>query len=219
MATFRPMTKHAAELLKGPLPVFDKVIDHQAPFDTTQLTTISGGYVPKGRIVSLNSSGKWLLGVGQSNATVSVPWFLMSNSDDPDVITGGGGNPSSDYGAYVPATPSGKINAVCLLDCHVLQTTEFVGGVDYAINTPLSAADPATYSSAADLLASAGKVTKTISAAAVTPYKHTIVGYVLYPYVNGSPDKFTKNAHGQRVLTFVSTFLPKLDTSTTINYN
>lgn len=219
MATFRPMTKHAAELLKGPLPIFDKVIDHQAQFDSTQLSTISGGYVPKGRIVSLDSNGKWLLGVGQTNATLSVPWFLFgSNSDDPDVITGGGGDPSADYGAYVPGTPSGKMNAICLLDCHVIQTTEFVGGVDYAVNTALSAPDPATYSTAADLLNLAGVVAKTISAAAVKPYKHTIIGYVLYKYTSATPDKFTKNAHGKRVLTFVSTFLPAQNVNPALTY-
>ncbi len=218
MATFRPMTLHAAELLKGALPIVGPIIDHQAPINATQNNTITGGYVPKGRIVSLNTSGEWVLGVGATNATLSVPWFLMSNSDDPDVITGGGGNPASDYGAYVPGTPSGKMNAVCLMDVHVLQTTEFVGGVDYPVNTALSA--PLTADgTAADLKNNAGVLTKTISAAAVTPYKHAIVGYVLFKYLNATPDKMTKNAHGRRVLTFVSSFLPKLDTSTTINYN
>lgn len=205
----RQMTDHVLEIIKGALPMLGPCIDFQATFNATQVSTITGGFIPRGRCVSLNSSGEWVLGVGASNAALSVPFFLLSNSDDYDVKNDGG-TLSTDYNAWSPATPTGKGQAVCGLHAGELETTEFNSALNYAINNALTAPLQSS-GTASDLLNTAGVLTN----ASIKPYQNTVVGFVSKTFTAASP---TKNAHGKKVLRFWSWFIPKIDGSG-ITYN
>lgn len=201
---FRTMTSYTAELLKGPLPMLGPVIDLHAPFNGTQLANITGGVIPKGRCVSFNSSRQWRLGVGSTNATAGPGYLLMNNSDDLDVQTGQGGTPATDYGAWVPGTPSGKMQGIALLQGHVIQTGEFDTTRNYAVNNPLNAPLSTNDADGAVLLNTAGVFTND----GIKPYKQAIVGWVTETFTAASP---TLNAHGKKVLTFISDNLPALE--------
>lgn len=205
----RQMTDHILEIIKGPLPMLGPCLDYQAKHNGTELSTITGGVVFAGRCVSLNSSGEWVLGVGATNATLQVPFFLRGNSDDNDVKNDGG-TLSTDYGAYSPGTPTGKNNAVCALGAFELETTEFDTELNYAYNNALTAPS-GSGQSASTLLSTSGKLTN----ASVKPYQNVVVGYVSLPFTAASP---RLNAHGKKVLRFWPTFLPKLDGSG-VTYN
>lgn len=208
----RTMTTHTAELLKGPKPMLGPIVDRVATFVAAQLANIRGGYIPKGRIVSLNSSGAWRLGVGSTNATVSPPWLLLNNSDDLDVDNTKGGTPATDYGAWKPAMPTGKANAVSLLQGHLLQTGEFKTALNYSPGQALSAPLAVSDSDAAELADTAGVLTNS----GIKPYKQTVVGYVVEPFTANNP---TRNAHNQPVLTWLPTYLPALDVNPALTFN
>ena len=205
----RQMTDHILEIIKGPNPMLGPIVDYQAKFNATQVSTITGGVIFAGRCVSLSASGEFVLGVGATNAALSVPMFLRSNSDDYDVKNDGG-NLASDYGAWSPGMPTGKAQAVVAMFAGELETTEFIDSLNYAYNQALTA--PNSPTDASGLLNTAGKLTN----ASVKPYQNVVVGYVSLPFTAASP---RLNAHGKKVLRFWSTFLPKLDTATAITYN
>lgn len=91
--------------------------------------------IPPGGVVSLDSAGEFILGVGNSNV---MPMFLFYGSDS-DMIVNNGGDASVDKGAWVGMTPSG--NAVALVGCgaYELVSTAYVTGQTYNPNTPLTA--------------------------------------------------------------------------------
>lgn len=194
----RQMTDHVLEVIKGPKPLLSggAFLDRQAVFNGTELGLISGGIVFQGRCVSLNASGEFILGVGNA----AVPLFLLSNSDDYDVKNDGG-TLSTDYGAWSPGMPTGKLQAVCGLSASELETTEFITSENYAINAPLTA--PVSTGVAATMLSQSGKLT----GSGIKPYSHNVVGWVSQPFTAATP---TKSAHGKPVLRFWCDFLPKI---------
>lgn len=204
----RQMTDHILEIIKGAIPMLGPCVDYQAKFNGTQLSTVTGGVIFAGRCVSLNSAGEFVLGVGATNATLSVPMFLRSNSDDYDVKNDGGVL-ASEVGAWSPGMPTGKLQAIVAMYAGELETTEFDTTLNYAYNNALTA--PNTPTDANGLLNTAGKLTN----AAIKPYQNVVVGYVSLPYTAATP---RLNAHGKKVLRFWSTFLPKLDGSG-VSYN
>lgn len=201
---FRTMTSYTAELLKGPLPMLGSVLDLHAPFNATQLANITGGVIPKGRIVSFNSSRQWRLGVGSTNATAGPGYLLMNNSDDLDVVKDRGGNPSTDAGAWVPGMPSGRMQGISLLQGHLMQVGEFDATLNYAVNSPLNAPLCTDDNDGDELLEEAGVLTND----GIKPYKQAIVGWVTEAWSAASP---TTNAHRKNVLTFVSDYVPALE--------
>ena len=205
----RQMTDHILEIIKGALPMLGPCVDYQAPFNATQVSTITGGFIPQGRCLSLNSSGEWVLGVGATNATLSVPFFGRSNSDDYDVKNDGG-TLSTDYGAWSPGTPTGKGQAICGLFAGELESTEFQTALNYNLGNALSAPLQSS-GTASDLANTAGVLTN----ASIKPYQNVVVGYVSKKFTAATPNL---NAHGKKVLRFWSTFLPKLDGSG-VSYN
>jgi hypothetical protein len=167
----RQMTANTLNALKG-WPQMNAV-DYHASFDSS----IPAGDFPvlSGTVVSLNSSGNYVLGVGD---TVAIPMFLFNNSDDPDV-SNDGGDASTTPGVFIPITPTGQALALVGVGAYELVSTAYVPGA-YAPNTPLTA----------DLSGGAapGKLR------AGTLYTDTIVGFVSRGVVD--------NGYGKSALAF-----------------
>jgi hypothetical protein len=130
MAAPRQMTANTLNALKG-WPNMNAV-DYHAEFDSS----IPSGDLPvlAGSVISLNSSGNFILGVGTTSV---MPMFCFSNSDDPDVGNDGG-DASTDAGVFVPISPSGQAMALVASGAYELVSTVFVSAA-YAPNDPLTA--------------------------------------------------------------------------------
>jgi hypothetical protein len=192
----RQMTDHVLETVKGPLKgPATGILDFKAKFNAAEVALISGGVIPAGRCMCLNSSGELILGVG--NAT--PPLFVTHNSDDYDIAIDGG-SLSSDYGAYAPSMSGGAV-ALSGLGGFELETSEFLTNLNYANNDPLTA--PVSTGVAATMLSASGKLTN----ASVKPYASNVVGWVTRPH---TPNVTAKNAHGVYTLRFWTDFLPKI---------
>lgn len=126
MAAPRQMTANSLNALKG-WPQMNAV-DYHAAFDSSVSTPVLAGSV-----VSLNSSGNFVKGVG--NAAV-MPMFLFNNSDDPDV-SNDGGDASTTPGVFIPISPTGQALALVAVGAYELVSTAYVSG-SYPPNTPLS---------------------------------------------------------------------------------
>ena len=131
MAAPRQMTANSLNALKG-WPNMNAV-DYTATF----ASSIPAVDLPvlAGSVVSLNSSGQYVLGVG---TTKVMPLFLFNNSDDPDV-TNDGGNAATTAGVFIPLSPTGKALALVGTGAYELVSTAFVSG-SYPPNTPLTSA-------------------------------------------------------------------------------
>ena len=132
MAAPRKMTANTLNALKG-WPQMNAV-DYHASFDSS----IPSGDLPvlAGTVVSLNSSGNYILGVGTDNV---MPLFLFNNSDDPDVVNDGG-DAATEAGVWVPIMPTGQAMALVATGAYELVSTAYVpAGGPYLPNTPLTA--------------------------------------------------------------------------------
>ena len=127
MAAPRQMTANTLNALKG-WPQMNAV-DYHAELDSSITDAVLAGSV-----VSLNSSGKFIQGVG---TTKVMPMFLFSNSDDPDVANDGG-DASTDAGVFVPISPTGQAMALVAVGAYELVSTAYVSAT-YAVNAPLAA--------------------------------------------------------------------------------
>ena len=129
MAAPRQMTANTLNALKG-WPQMNAV-DYHASVDSSM-----SGYLPilAGSVVSLNSSGNFILGVGTTNV---MPMFMFNNSDDPDV-SNDGGDASADVGVWIPISPTGQALALVAVGAYELVSTAYVAG-SYAPNAALSA--------------------------------------------------------------------------------
>jgi hypothetical protein len=129
------MTANTLNALKG-WPHLHAV-DYQAQFDpaipSQDLPVLAGS------VVSLNSSGKYILGVGTSPV---MPLFMFNNSDDPDVLNSGG-DASTEPGVFVPISPTGVALSLVAIGAYELTSTAYVSG-SYPPNTPLTAAKSGT---------------------------------------------------------------------------
>jgi hypothetical protein len=139
MAAPRQMTANTLNALKG-WPQMNAV-DYTSSFDAS-VTSV----VPAGSVVSLNSSGKFILGVGNSKV---MPMFLFANSDDPDIINDGG-DASTVKGVFIPIGPTGQAMALVATGSYELVSTSYVSG-SYPPNTALTS--PLTTSNAGKLVA------------------------------------------------------------------
>lgn len=167
----RQMTANTLNALKG-WPQMNAV-DYHAKFSAA----IPSGDLPvlAGSVVSLNSSGDFILGVGNTKV---MPMFSFNNSDDPDV-SNEGGDASTDRGVFIPMSPTGQAMALVAIGAYELVSTAFVSG-SYAINQPLTA----NLSGSAD----PGKLR------GGTLYTNMIVGFVSRGLVD--------NGYGQNALAF-----------------
>lgn len=130
MAAPRQMTANTLNALKG-WPQMNAV-DYHSEIDSS----VPAGDLPvlAGSVVSLNSSGNFILGVGTSAV---MPMFLFNNSDDPDV-SNDGGDASTDAGVFIPIAPTGQAMALVAVGAYELVSTAYVSAA-YAPNTPLTA--------------------------------------------------------------------------------
>ena len=167
MAAPRQMTANTLNALKG-WPQMNAV-DYTAAFDAA-VTSV----VPAGSVVSLNSSGKFILGVGNLKV---MPMFLFANSDDPDIVNDGG-DASTVKGVFIPIGPTGQALALVATGAYELVTTSYVSG-SYAPNAALTAATTG---------GNAGKLV------AGTMYTNMIVGLVSRGVVD--------NGYGKNALAF-----------------
>ena len=127
MAAPRQMTANTLNALKG-WPQMNAVDYH------SELDSSISGAVLAGSVVSLNSSGKFIQGVGTTSV---MTMFLFSNSDDPDVANDGG-DASTDAGVFVPISPTGQAMALVAVGAYELVSTAYVSA-SYAVNAPLTA--------------------------------------------------------------------------------
>lgn len=127
MAAPRQMTANTLNALKG-WPQMNAV-DYHAELDSSV-----SGTVLAGSVVSLNSSGNFIQGVGTTSV---MPMFLFNNSDDPDVVNEGG-DASTDAGVFVPIAPTGQAMALVAVGAYELVSTAYVSAA-YAPNAPLTA--------------------------------------------------------------------------------
>lgn len=132
MAVPRQMTANTLDALKG-TPISSP---HKLDFEAKFSSSIPDGDLPvlAGSVVSLNSSGEYILGVG---TTPVMPLFIFNNSDDPDVVNEAG-DPSTERGVWVPVNPTGVAMSLVATGAYELISTAFVAG-DYAPNDPLTA--------------------------------------------------------------------------------
>jgi hypothetical protein len=130
MAAPRQMTANTLNALKG-WPNMNAV-DFHSEFDSS----IPSGDLPvlAGSVLSLNSSGNYVLGVGTTSV---MPLFSFNSSDDP-TVRNDGGDASTDAGVFVPISPTGQSLALVGIGAYELVSTAFVAAA-YPPNTPLTA--------------------------------------------------------------------------------
>ena len=170
------MTSSTLNALKGwpqPYPV-----DFVAKLDSSVTAR-----VPEGSCVSLNSSGNFILGVGNTNR---MPMFTFHASDAPTVSNPNGGNPATDKRGFVPVNPRGHMLALVAVGPYELVSTNYDTGTSWAPNdfvtSPVSGG-------------SEGKLTKG------TLGTHTIIGQVSRGVVD--------NGYGSNALAFWPQVYPK----------
>ena len=151
MVAPRQMTANTLNALKGwPQPA---AVDFHTEFDASLADTV----VLAGSVLSLNASGKYILGVGTDSV---MPLFSFNSSDDPDVQNDGG-DPATEKGVFIAINPTGQSMSLVAVIAAELVSTAYVDDT-YAPN------DPLTSPKSPD--ADAGKLEKG------TLYTHMIVG-------------------------------------------
>ena len=140
--------------------------------------------VPRGRVVHLNSSGEFEMGV----ATTEMGIFLLNGSEDFDV-SNPGITPSGLF-MHQAISPAGNMSGLVATGAYEIESTEFLTSLTYAPNELLTAGSSNTVEATGGLLTNA----------AVTLYTTPVCGVV-------SRGEFT-NANGVSVLAFWPVFLP-----------
>jgi hypothetical protein len=147
-----------------------------------------------GRVVHLNASGEFEMGLPTTVKAGHMPMFLFQNSDDPDV-SNPGGDPATEEGVWVAVAPVGYIMALPAKGAYELESTEFEPEATAGTYVPgdcLSAtADNANATTG-------GRITKLNIAA----YEDPLCGVV-------SRGVF-KNSHRKNALAFWPVWLPRL---------
>lgn len=175
------------------------------PVKASELTT---GNVVSGRVVSLDSNGDLVPGL---DSQFAMPLFVFRGTESPSVYNTGTEN---NVTHWVPVAGRGA-NAIVFVASggFELQTTEYdttINDSDYTPNTPLTAT-------------ATGLVTKAVGTGTPAEWKQIVgvcsvhenaenwrdpfgTGQALPTASNPTPVGF--NAHGKKVLTFWSVYLP-----------
>lgn len=112
------MTTHTLEAPKGwPSP-------HAVDFVSKISANVTIDPVFAGRVVHLNASGEFEMGLPNVSKAGHMPIFLFQNSNDPDVQNDGG-NAAVDKGVWVPIAPVGNIMGLVAAGAYELESTEF----------------------------------------------------------------------------------------------
>jgi hypothetical protein len=112
------MTAHTLEAPKG------WPNQHAVDFSAKISANVTIDPVFAGRVVHLNSSGEFEMGLPNVVKAGHMPIFLFQNSDDPDV-SNPGGNAATEAGVWVPVAPTGKIMGLVAAGAYELESTEF----------------------------------------------------------------------------------------------
>jgi len=127
-ADFERQIDHVAVIAHGAHPEYRLEID--APISIE--SGASGSAIRQGSLVSLNTSGAYILGIGEatSGTTINypVPAISLKNANDPDVTAGTTG---SSYKTTTYAAVGGKITAIPCTGGYEIETTEFVPSSNY----------------------------------------------------------------------------------------
>lgn len=103
-------------------------VEFPAAIDTANLANAKKIY--QGSVISLNASGKYVLGCAASSGiNCPVPFISMKNSFDPDVTTGISDGVNTTYSAV-----GGIITAIPCTAGYEMETTEFDADATYNVN-------------------------------------------------------------------------------------
>lgn len=198
MAAPRQMTAHTLEAPHG-WPS-QAAVEYSAPFDATQLSSVSGNVAFAGRCVHVAADGEYEFGVTGRQ----MPIFLYQNSDDPDV-SNDGGNPATDPHVWVGAVRK-HISGLVAAGAYELATTEFDTSLTYGVNDLLYAATGTT-------LATCGVLTNAGISSAVWPAVAAVgvVSRGRTPTAVNAAQQYpagVKNAHKVHELFFWPQYLP-----------
>ena len=183
--------------MSTPVQMFDQILDAlkgwPSPYALDKSVDLAVGEpaVVAGRVLSLNASGKFQLGL-ECNA---MPIFAWQKSDDFDVVGDDGNLVGSGGGDPVGGEPIPKMSGLVATGSYELQSTEFDATATYAPNTPLTSGAPGA--------ADAGIIKPTSDG---NFYGETVCGVV-------SDGVGASENHGIDLLTFWSTFIPALECS------
>lgn len=107
--------------------------------DLSEAESDSAAKIVRGSVISLNSNGKFKLGVGNIAGNVyPMPMFAKKNAFDPDVATGAVGEKTGEI--LATSLVGGKMTAYVATGGFELESSEFDTSVDtYAPNVALKA--------------------------------------------------------------------------------
>ncbi len=165
---------HCFNALKGwPSP---SAVDYSAKLSAN--VTVDPAIVAGGRVVHLNSSGEFELGVAAG--TFVMPIYLIQGASEYDVLNS---SPTGPH-AWTPVSPTGKMSGVVAVGAYELETTEFDTTSTYYPNDLLTS--PAEADITGTDKTAAGKLFKARnwpggSTAAIIRITDTIVGLVSRP--------------------------------------
>lgn len=187
MAVPRQMTAHTLEAPKGwPSP-------HAVDFAAKLSANVTIDPVFSGRVVHLNASGEFEMGLPTAVGASHMPIFLFNNSDDPDVENPGG-DAATVSGVWVAIAPTGKMMGLVAAGAYEMESTEFEAEATagtYAPGDPLSATADNTDAT------TGGRITKN----GITAYGDPLCGVVSRGVLS--------NSHGQNALAFWPVWLPR----------
>ena len=187
MVVPRQMTAHTLEAPKGwPRP-------HAVDFTAKISANVTIDPVFAGRVVHLNASGEFEMGLPDVVREAHMPIFLYQNSDDPDVENPGG-DPATVAGAWVAIAPTGKISGLVANGAYELETTEFEPAATAGAYVPGDALSATADNTNA---VTGGRITRN----GIAAYQEPLCGVV-------SRGVFT-NSHSQSALAFWPVWLPR----------
>lgn len=181
----RQMTDHTLEAPKG-WPSTSAV-----DFTAKLSSNVTIDPVFAGRVVHINASGDYEMGLPAVIGAAHMPIFLFQNSDDPDV-----NNPTATpaAGSWVPVTPTGQMMGLVAAGAYELESTEF---------EPVATAGTYAPGDALSAIADNGNAVTggRITRASITAYGNPLCGVV-------SRGVFV-NSHKQNSLAFWPVWLPQ----------
>ena len=188
--------EHAAVIAHGAHP------EYRLEFPAEVDGTVAGfDKIYQGSVVSLNASGKYVIGCGNgTGVNYPVPCISLKNVFDPDVTTGKLGTSTfvtgssytvlPDYRKSTYSAVGGKTTAIPCTGGYEIETTEFDTEAEYAPND-------AVVAGTGDYLGKVVKATASTADIGTAP----VIGFV-------SRSKFKVESYGQDRISFWTNFIP-----------
>lgn len=183
------MTAHTLEGIKGwPSP-------HAVDFTARLSANVTIDPVRAGRVVHLNASGEFEMGLPDVVGAGHMPLFIFQTSDDPDV-NNDGGDPATDPNVFVAVTPVGDLMGLVAIAGYEVESTEFES--EASLGTSYAPGDCLTATADNANATTGGRITRCTSGLA---YSEPVCGVV-------SRGVF-ENSHRQNALAFWTAWLPR----------